>query len=215
MESQTAFYPNDYFTLSDFPWYDFFTADKPIWVALSRIEEYIHKKIENARLSKNYKPNQRVYLGKGTVVQEGAQINGMLITGGNCVIGHGVLIRDHCILGDNVFLGHAVEVKHSVILNGTNVAHLNYMGDSILGNNVNVSGGAMLANFRLDKKPIAIKLNNETIQTGLAKFGSIIGDGSNVGVNAVLNPGTILGKKTIVYPLMNVTGVHTDNEIVR
>lgn len=213
--NKNFFLPEEYFALNEFPWHGLFVGDKPIWTILTHIEEYIHNKIENAKLSKNYKPDQRIHLGEGTIVQEGVQINGMLITGKNCVIGHGVFIRDHCILGDNVFLGHAVEIKHSVILNGTHVAHLNYVGDSILGNDVNISGGAMLANFRFDKKPVAVKLHNTMIQTGLAKFGSVIGDKSNIGVNVVLNPGTMLGKQTIVYPLQNVTGVHTDNEIIR
>ncbi len=161
------------------------------------------------------KDRKDIFVGEGTTIQEGAVIIGPAIIGKNCVIGHCSLIRENCILGDNVHIGHAVEIKNSVFLNSAIAAHLNYIGDSLIGKNANISGGAILANFRLDKKTIAIRNGIEKIDTGLQKFGSIVGDGSSIGVNTVLNPGTILGKKTVVYPLTSVTGVHQDGEVIK
>ncbi|MBI2622689.1 MAG: hypothetical protein HYW64_01170, partial [Candidatus Levybacteria bacterium] len=163
------------------------------------------------------KPNygKNIFIGKDTLVEDYAVIKGPAIIGKNCFIGHASYLRGGCILGDNVHIGHGAEIKNSILLNNAIAAHLNYIGDSIIGSNVNISGGAMLANFRFDKKSVTIKTENKRIDTGLSKFGAILGDNSTIGVNAVLNPGTLLGKNTIVYPLTSVKGVHKDGEVIR
>lgn len=112
-------------------------------------------------------------------------------------------------------IGHATEIKHSIVLSNTALAHLNYVGDSILGSGVNLSGGATLANWRFDKKDITVRGEGFEIPTGMEKLGSIIGDESFIGVNAVINPGTILSKKTLVFPLVSVKGVHLDRETIK
>jgi NDP-sugar pyrophosphorylase family protein len=140
---------------------------------------------------------------------------GKLVQGKDCVISPTANIREGVILGDNVHIGHAVELKNCVILNSTHIAHLNYVGDSIIGCDVNLAGGAICANFRFDEQPIGVKATGGHIDTGLDKFSAIIGDGSKIGANAVLNPGTILGKKSLVYPLTSVRGVHPESSIVR
>ena len=170
---------------------------------------------KSRQLKANYKDEQNVFVGEGTIIQEGASIVGPAIIGKYAFIGHASLIRGNCIIGNNVQLGHAVEAKGSIFLNDSKAAHLNYVGDSVIGNRVNISGGAILANYRLDKKDIMVDDGVNKIETGLEKFGAILGDGSNVGVNAVLNPGTILGKNTTVYPLISVKGAHKDNEIIK
>ena len=100
-------------------------------------------------------------------------------------------------------------------MNNTAAAHLNYIGDSIVGNGVNVSGGAIFANLRLDHANVTIKTEEGKIDTGLSKFGSIVGDGGNIGVNCVLNPGTILGKNIVIYPLREIRGVHEEHEVIK
>lgn len=202
------FNPSRFFDSSSFPFKDLFEGVESVWEVLSNIEGYIQEELKA-------KDKKDIYIGEGSVIQGGALIQGPVIIGRNCFIGHGALLRQGCILGDNVHIGHAVEVKHSILLNHATIAHLNYVGDSIVGKNVNVSGGTMLANFRLDKKPIVIKIGDQRVETGLSKLGAIIGDNSNIGVNAVLNPGTILGKNTVVYPLVSVTGVHKDGEVIK
>lgn len=141
--------------------------------------------------------------------------NGKLIQGKNCKIAKSALLREGVILGDNVIVGHCVELKNCIVLNNSTIAHLNYVGDSIIGSNVNIGGGAILANFRLDEKPVHVRLTDKKIPTNLPKFGAVIGDGTRIGVNAVLNPGTILGKNCKVYPLTSVVGYHNTNSTIK
>lgn len=140
---------------------------------------------------------------------------GKLLQGKNCFIALSVNIREGVILGDNVHIGHCVELKNCIIMNGTHIAHLNYVGDSIVGSDCNFGGGSMVANFRLDHEPIIIKYNGESIQTNLKKFGAVVGDSSQIGVNSVLNPGTILGKNCKVYPLVSVVGFHKESLMIK
>lgn len=209
------FQKEKFFDLLTFEYKDIFNDVDLIWEALPKIKEYIEMQFKSNMLIANYRDKKNVFVGEGTVIQEGAFIQGPAIIGKYCVIGHGSFIRANCIIGNNVQIGHAVEVKGSIFLNDSKAAHLNYVGDSIIGNKVNISGGAILANYRLDKKSIMVIDGENKIETGLEKFSSIIGDRSSIGVNAVLNPGTILGKNTIVYPLILVKGVHKDNEVIK
>lgn len=209
------FTASEYFDLSSFAWKDVFSAVNPAWESLSHLEDYISDLFKKGIVKANYKDADNVFLGEGTQVEEGAKIIGPLVTGKNCLIGHVSFLRGACLFGDNVHIGHAAEVKHSILLNGASAAHLNYMGNSIIGNRVNIAGGAMIANFRLDKQKVSVRVGDTKIQTGLEKFGAIIGDGSNIGAGAILNPGTILGKKTTVFPLISVTGVYHENEVIK
>jgi UDP-N-acetylglucosamine diphosphorylase / glucose-1-phosphate thymidylyltransferase / UDP-N-acetylgalactosamine diphosphorylase / glucosamine-1-phosphate N-acetyltransferase / galactosamine-1-phosphate N-acetyltransferase len=185
------------------------------WEPIKNLGDFIKTAFEKGLVKANYKDSDNVYIGEGTVIKEGALIEGPAIIGKNCVIGHACLIRKNCLLGDNVNIGHCVEVKNSIFLNNSTAAHFNYVGDSIIGNNVNIAAGAKLANVRLDKESVRLKFEDEVTDTGLIKFGAIIGDNSHIGANSVLNPGTILGKNTTVYPLSFVTGVHKEGEIIK
>lgn len=209
------FKKENFFDLSDFEFKDIFSDIDSVWDVLPKIGPYLELLFSNKILIGNYKGKKNVFIGEGSVVHDNVEILGPVIIGKNCIISHASYLRENCLLGDNVRIGHAVEVKNSIFLTGGVAAHLNYIGDSVIGNNVNISGGAMLANFRLDKKPVAIRNREEIINTNLEKFGAIVGDDSIIGVNAVLNPGTILGKKTIVYPLISVKGAHLDNGIIK
>lgn len=177
-----------------------------VWEAVPKIVDYLVTKL---------KDRKNVVVGKGTKIHPTAVILGPAIIGQNCTIGPHAYLRENCLIGNNVRIGHAVEIKNSLLLDGAIAAHLNYIGDSIVGRNVNISGGAILANTRLDRQSVAIRFNSEKIQTGLRKLGSIIGDDSFIGVNAVLNPGTILGKKSKVYPLVSVKGVYEQDAIIK
>lgn len=211
----TAFSTSLFFDISDFSYADIFSDTTFVWEALPIIETYIQILFDQKKVTGNYKDRKDVYIGKGTVVHESAEIIGPAIIGDNCTIGHTALLRGGCIIGNSVHVGHAVEIKHSIILNKSAVAHFNYVGDSIVGNEVNIAGGTMVANLRLDKKNITIRSGETYIETGMKKFGAIIGDDSSLGANCVLNPGTVLGKGTIVYPLLSVKGVHNESEIIR
>lgn len=122
------------------------------------------------------------YIGAGTEIRPGAYVRGNVIVGENCV------------------LGNACEFKNCLLLNGVEAPHFNYVGDSILGNAAHLGAGAVLANLRLDRKPVTLRLDSETVDTGLSKLGGLMGDGAEVGCNAVLQPGTILGRRSVVLP---------------
>ncbi len=204
-----------YIDTNTYTYQGLFAGSMHAWDVLPQLESYITSLFANGTVVGNYNGQKDVYIGEGTIVHEGVRIEGPAIIGDNCVIAHAAYIRGGCLFGNNVRIGHGAEIKHSVFFNGAVAAHLNYVGDSIIGNNVNISGGAMLANFRLDKQEIIVKHEAGEHATGLQKFGAVIGDGANVGANAVLNPGTLLGKGVIVYPLQSVRGVHHANAIIK
>lgn len=205
----------NFFDITQFRFKEILTHPSP-WDSVSQIIPFIQKLFSQNIAFANYKEGKEVYLGQGTKIHPSVEIVGPAIIGANCVIDHTAFLREGCIIGDGVHVGHAVEVKHSIILNNTFISHLNYVGDSIIGNNVNISGGAILANFRLDKQNIIVKTKTgQKINTGLQKFGAAIGDNSMIGVNSVINPGTLLGKNTIVFPLKSVSGVYENNAIIK
>lgn len=210
---ENIFSPSSYFNLDDFLWKELFARTQYVWDVLPKLSLFIEQLFHQKIITPNYGKN--IYIGKDTIIQRNAEIIGPALIGEKCVIGHAAFLRENCILGSNVHVGHAVEIKNTVVLNNSSISHLNYVGDSIVGNDVNISGGVIVANFRLDKKEISIKHAGKKIDTGLVKCGSIIGDGSNIGVNSVLNPGTILGKKSVVFPLTCVTGVHPDESVIK
>ncbi len=209
------FPPENYFDLENCYFSEIFDREKPVWDSLKVLQEYLRKQFDEGKLARNYRSDLDAHIGEGTTIEEGVKIVGPVIFGKNCSIGHAVFMRGGCLIGNNVHIGHASEIKASIILNDSAVAHLNYVGDSIIGNGVNVSGGALFANYRFDKMQVSVRTENGKVETGLAKFGAIVGDNSNVGVNAMLNPGTILGKNTLVYPLHSVSGEHKENEIIK
>jgi len=155
-----------------------------------------------------------ISIGKGTVIEPGAYIKGPCIIGENCTIRQGAYIRGDVIVGDQCVVGHDSELKNSIMLNGSNAAHFAYVGDSILGNKVNLGAGSKLANFRLDHKEIYIHFNGEKISTGRRKFGAILGDGTQIGCNSVANPGVITGKNVQCYPCINFSGFIPEESII-
>ena len=205
----------DFLDLSDFKFADIFENTTFPWEVIAKISNYVDAILAEDNPPTNFTKKNNVLIGKGTIIEEGAVIKDGAIIGENCMISNAVLIRGNCVIGDNVHIGHGIELKHSIVLNNAAIAHLNYVGDSIVGRNVNISGGAIIANLRLDKSEVCVNIAGQKINTGLAKFGAIIGDGSNIGVNSVLNPGTVLGKNCVVFPLTSVRGFHDANEIIK
>lgn len=182
-----------------------------LWDVLSFLEEYIKKcslgKIETDIPSGVHLINpELISIGKGTVVEKGAYIKGPCVIGKNCQIRNGAYIRENVLTGDNCIIGHCVEIKNSIILNNTNIAHFSYIGDSVLGNNVNLGAGVKCANVRLDKKEIKLFIKDVEVGTGLKKVGALIGDNTQIGCNAVLNPATIIGKNVKCFPCINISG---------
>jgi NDP-sugar pyrophosphorylase family protein len=119
------------------------------------------------------------------------------------------------LIGEEVIVGHASEIKHSVLFNRVSVPHFAFVGDSILGRNVNLGAGVRLSNFKLNSKMVTVKIAEEVIDTGLLKFGAILGDGVEIGCNVVLNPGTCIGKNTLVCANISLKGYYGENLFIK
>ncbi|MEZ5315244.1 MAG: LpxA family transferase [Chlamydiales bacterium] len=174
-------------------------------MAITRISDYLLSyclgKISGVVEPGVFLPDpEQIVIGKGTIVESGAYIKGPCIIGENCVIRHGAYLRGGVITGNDCLIGHGTEVKHSIFLNGAKAGHFAYVGDSILGNRVNLGAGTKLANLRFDKKNIFIKDGEKKVDSGLRKLGAILGDGSQTGCNAVTRPGVLIEPKSIFHP---------------
>ncbi|HSW71834.1 MAG TPA: LpxA family transferase [Chlamydiales bacterium] len=190
---------------------ELFSGCELAWEPLLKLKEFFSKnklgKIEvKIPSTVHLESPELISIGEGTIVEPGAYIKGPCIIGKNCVIRHGAYIREHVLTGDNVTIGHDTEVKHSILMEGATASHFAYIGDSIVGRDVNLGAGVKCANFRLDRGLVFVHYQGKKLQTGLKKFGAIIGDGVQIGCNSVLNPGTLIGKNSICYPLVNVQG---------
>jgi UDP-N-acetylglucosamine diphosphorylase/glucosamine-1-phosphate N-acetyltransferase len=138
----------------------------------------------------------KVSIGEGTVIKSGTYIEGPAFIGDNCVIGPNSYIRANTSIGDNCHIGNAVEVKNSIIMNGTKIPHLSYLGDSIIGSRCNLGAGTKIANLRFNDAPVIAK----GMDTGRRKLGAIMSDGVKTGINACIDAGTIIGNNTLIGP---------------
>jgi len=144
-----------------------------------------------------------------------ATIIGPTWIGAKTEIRPGAFIRGNVIVGDGCVLGNACEFKNCLLLDGVQVPHFSYVGDSILGNGAHLGAGVILSNLRLDQQPVTVKLPSGVFDTGLRKFGAILGDKAEVGCNAVLNPGTMLGKRALIMPTTAFSGYLPAETIAR
>jgi NDP-sugar pyrophosphorylase family protein len=158
----------------------------------------------------------RIRIGKGVLIEPGAFIKSPTIIGDGTEVRHGAYIRGNCLIGRNCVVGHVTEVKHTIFLDGAKAGHFAYLGDSILGNRVNLGAGTKLANLRFIGGDISIATPGAPVKTGLRKLGAILGDGVQTGCNSVTSPGTLLGKKSMVIPNTTVvSGYHPDSSLIR
>jgi|SRR3989344_2250647 len=185
------------------------------WDVLSRTEKFIE---ENGPKLGGFKEiSEGVYVGKDVKIDSSTKIIGPTLIGNGSKLGQSALIREGVIIGENCKILHGSEVKHSIIGSHTNLAHFNYAGDSIVGSDVNLAAGAILANYKNGATDLEIKveIDGKKIGTGLEKFGAIIGDGVKLGCNVVTDPGTLVRKNTLVYPLVPLRGTIPANKIVK
>lgn len=199
-----------FFSLDGFVHAALWKKGEAVWSALLHIKEYLKKErfkiqIDVPKTAHLIHP-ETISIGEGTVLEPGVMIQGPCIIGRNCVIRHGAYIREDVIIGDDCQVGHSAELKHSILLNGAAATHFVYVGDSILGRFVNLGAGVKCANLRLDRNEVSVFSSGTKWKTGLKKFGAIIGDHVQIGCNSVLNPGTLVGKESFSYPLMNLKG---------
>lgn len=191
------------------------------WEVLPVISEYLQYHFENnaAEVKGEVHPAAHiegdVSIGEGSVVEPGAVIHGPTIIGKNTTIRTGAYIRGNVIIGDECLVGNSTEVKNAVFLNNAVAPHFNYIGDSVLGYKAHLGSSVVLSNIKTPPKEIIVTTLEEHIETGLVKFGAIIGDEVEVGANAVLNPGTVVGARSVIYPLALIRGVVNPDTIVK
>jgi bifunctional UDP-N-acetylglucosamine pyrophosphorylase / glucosamine-1-phosphate N-acetyltransferase len=212
------FKPADLFDLTQTEHAAIFNGCQFAWDGLKKIENYI---------SANLKPElrnkcegrafigEKVFIGEGTVVEDGAMIKGPAIIGQNCRIRHNAYLRENVIIGDDCVVGNSSELKNSLLFNGAQAPHFNYIGDSILGHKAHLGAGVKISNFKLFPGNITVELDGAPFDTGLHKFGALLGDGAEAGCNAVLNPGSILGRGAVIYPNVFWRGILPANMIAK
>jgi NDP-sugar pyrophosphorylase family protein len=212
------FKPSDLFDLSQTSHAALFDGCEHAWDALKKLKAYIDAQVrptthprENARVFIG--PN--VIIGEGTVIEDGAMIKGPAIIGRNCEIRHNAYIREHVLIGDHCVVGNACEFKHSLLFNRSTVPHFSYVGDSILGHQAHLGAGVKISNVKLMPGNVTVLRNGKPIDTGLRKFGALLGDNTDIGCNSVLNPGSIIGRGSVMYPCTNWRGVLPPASIVK
>ena len=211
------FKPADLFDLSQTAHAKIFDGCEFAWDALKKIQDYI------AQQPKQNPPKrfpgatigEKVFIGEGTIVEPGAMIQGPAIIGRNCQIRHNAYIRADVIVGDDCVIGNSTEIKNALLFNHAVAPHFNYVGDSILGFKAHLGAGVVLSNFKLMPENITVEMDGQPFDTGLRKFGALLGDHADIGCNAVLNPGSIIGKNSVIYPCTNWRGILPANMIVK
>ena len=184
------------------------------WEALEGLSAWIAEKQKT--LSSEYRE-----LSAGVFAHESARIAPTALLNQPCIIGaraeirHGAFIRGSAVIGESAVVGNSTEIKNAVLFDGAQAPHFNYVGDSILGYRAHMGAGAITSNVRLDKVPVVIRLPQGPLETGRKKCGAMIGDFAEIGCNAVLNPGSVIGKHAIVYPLVSLRGEVPHGGIVK
>lgn len=185
------------------------------WEALPKIEEFILKIGEKLDKEKYEQKGENIWIDKSAKIAPTAYINGPAIIGENAEVRHCAFIRGKAIVGEGAVVGNSTELKNVILFNKVQVPHYNYVGDSILGYKSHMGAGSITSNVKSDKKLVIVKNGKETIETGLKKFGAMLGDNVEVGCGSVLNPGTVIGSNTNIYPLSSVRGVIPKSSIYK
>ena len=176
------------------------------WEVLPKISSFILELGKTLSEDDYEKRGENVWIAKSAKVAPTAFINGPAIIGKDAEIRHCAFIRGNVIVGERAVVGNSTELKNAVLFNKVQVPHYNYVGDAVLGYKSHMGAGSICSNVKSDKKLVVVKDGDEKIETGLKKFGAMLGDHVEVGCGSVLNPGTVIGRNTNIYPLSPVRG---------
>ena len=185
------------------------------WQALDGIKELILKLGANLSADEYDQPAPNVWVHKTAKVFASAYLGAPCIIGPETEVRHCAFIRGSALVGEGCVVGNSCELKNAILFDKVQVPHFNYIGDSILGYRAHTGAGAITSNVKSDKTLVTVKTPEGRIETGLKKFGACVGDFVEVGCNCVLNPGTVIGRNTNVYPLTSVRGTVPSNSIVK
>ena len=199
-----------------------FTMAKPIlegttypWEALSDIKSFITELGKTLDKSLYDEVGENIWIAKNATVAPSASIAGPCIIGENTEVRHCAFIRGSVLVGKNCVVGNSTEVKNSIIFDSVQIPHFNYVGDSVLGYKSHLGAGAVTSNVKSDKSLVTVSANGTKIETGLKKFGAMVGDFTEVGCHSVLCPGTVIGKNCTIYPTSMVRGYVEENSIFK
>ena len=193
---------------------DLFEGKTYPWEVLPEIGDFV-KKLGETLSDEFDHPEENIWIHKSVKIAKTATLNGPLIIDADTEVRPGAFIRGNVLVGKNCVVGNSTELKNVVLFNTVQVPHYNYVGDSILGTHSHMGAGSITSNVKSDKTLVVVKNDGEEIETGLKKFGAMIGDYVEVGCNSVLNPGTVIGRNTNIYPLSPVRGVVPENSIYK
>lgn len=194
---------------------DYLSSFEYPWQALKGIKDFIIKTGEALSKDEYSEISPKVWVHKEATVAPTAFIGAPCIIGKGTEVRHCAFIRGSALIGENCVVGNSTEVKNAIIFDNVQIPHYNYVGDSILGYKAHLGAGSVTSNVKSDKTLVKVKYEGEVIETGLKKFGAMVGDGVEVGCNSVLNPGTVIGKNSNIYPLSSVRGVVKENCIYK
>lgn len=185
------------------------------WEALPKIKDFILKLGATLSEDEYDKIGDDIWIAKSAVVAPSASLNGPLIICKDAEIRHCAFIRGSAIVGEGAVVGNSTELKNSILFNKVQTPHYNYIGDSILGYKAHTGAGAITSNLKSDKSLVTVDVDGKRKKTNVKKFGAMIGDNVEVGCNSVLNPGTVIGRNTNIYPLSMVRGYVAPNSIYK
>lgn len=185
------------------------------WLALPRIKNFILELGKTLSADEYYSPSDGVWIAKSATVAPSAVINAPCIIGKNTEVRTGAFIRGSVLVGEGCVVGNSCELKNAILFDSVQVPHFNYIGDSILGYHSHTGAGVITSNVKSDKSLVSVRTENGSVETGLKKFGAMVGDYVEVGCNSVLNPGTVIGRNTNVYPLSSVRGTLPPDHIFK
>ena len=185
------------------------------WEALPKIKDYIIELGNTLDPEVFEKRGENIWIAKSVTIAPTASINGPLIIDEGTEVRPGAFIRGMAIVGKNCVVGNSTELKNCILFDNVQVPHYNYVGDSIYGYKSHTGAGTIASNLKSDKTLVTVSINGKKVETGVKKFGAMIGDFVEVGCNSVMNPGTVIGRHSNVYPLSFVRGYVKENSIYK
>ena len=194
---------------------DIFNGVTYPWEVLPKISNFILELGATLSEDEYEKRGENVWVAKSAKVAPTAFINGPAIIGKDAEVRHCAFIRGNAIVGEGAVVGNSTELKNVILFNKVQVPHYNYVGDSVLGYKSHMGAGSITSNVKSDKKLVVVKAGEEKIETGMKKFGAMLGDEVEVGCGSVLNPGTVVGNHSNIYPLSSVRGLVPANSIYK
>lgn len=194
---------------------ELFEAHTYPWEVLPEIRGFILRQIDMLPDERYLRIGRDVAIARSAKVAENVTVIGPAIIGEACEIRVGAYIRGGVLIGDGVTVGNSCEIKNSIIFDGAQIPHFNYVGDSVIGYRAHLGAGVITSNLKSDKTPVRVRGADLEILTNLKKLGAIVGDRAEIGCNTVLNPGSVIGRDSIVYPLLSVRGVVPPRSILK